>query len=72
MRSQKESPTAFTACSLCLRVRRGSDWIEAERVISELRSYEAESPPQLHSGVCDFCTESIFSRRARGAELIAA
>ena len=55
--------TELVACSLCLRVRRGSEWREAEHVIRELRSYELESPPRLHSAVCDVCAESIFSRR---------
>jgi hypothetical protein len=37
---QTESRTTLVACSLCLRVLRGSEWLEAERVISEIRSYE--------------------------------
>ena len=72
MRHRKASPTSLTACSLCLRVLRDSEWIEAERVISEIRSYDLGSPPQLHSAVCDFCAESIFRRRARVAEPLAA
>jgi hypothetical protein len=59
-------------CSLCLRVRRGSEWIEAERVIREMRSFELESPPRLRFAVCDFCAESIFSRRTQAGESIAA
>jgi hypothetical protein len=58
--------TNLTTCSLCLRVRRSSEWCEAEQVIRELRSYELEAPPRLHSAVCEDCAESIFSRR--GAE----
>jgi hypothetical protein len=50
-------------CSLCLRVRRGSEWREAEHVIRELRSYELEAPPRLQSAVCEVCADSIFSRR---------
>ena len=53
------------ACPLCLRVRRGSEWIEAEHVIQRPRSYELEALPKLHSAVCDFCAEAIFSRRAQ-------
>jgi hypothetical protein len=60
-----ESPTHLIACSLCLRVLRGSEWVEAERVISELRSFELEAPPRMRSGVCEVCAESIFSRRAQ-------
>jgi hypothetical protein len=53
----------LVTCSLCLRVRRGSEWREAEQVIRELRSYELEAPPRLHSAVCEVCAESIFTRR---------
>jgi len=62
LRSTKER-TDLVTCSLCLRVRRGSEWREAEQVIRELRSYEFEAPPRLHSAVCEVCAESIFSRR---------
>jgi hypothetical protein len=54
----------LTACSLCLRVQRGSEWLEPEQVIRELRTYELDVPPQLRPGVCELCAESIFSRRA--------
>ena len=55
--------TELITCSLCLRVRRGSNWSEAEDVIRELRSYELEAPPRLRSAVCEDCADSIFSRR---------
>ena len=58
--------TELVTCSICLRVRRGSDWREAEHVIRELRSFELEAPPRLRSAVCDVCAESIFSRRVAG------
>jgi hypothetical protein len=67
-----ESSIDLTVCSLCLRVRRRSEWLEAEQVIRELRSYELGAPPRLHSAVCDLCAESIFSRRAQVGEPIAA
>jgi hypothetical protein len=69
---QTESPPGLTTCSLCLRVLRGSEWMEAERVIRELRSYELDAPPRLQSGVCEVCAEAIFSRRADAREAIAA
>jgi hypothetical protein len=65
------SPTDLTTCSLCLRVLRGSDWLAAEQVIREMRSYELEAPPRLRAGTCDSCVESIFSRRAQAAERLA-
>jgi NMD protein affecting ribosome stability and mRNA decay len=66
-----ESRTDLVTCSLCLRVHRGSEWMEAERVIKEIRSYELEALPRLHSAVCDDCAESIFSRRAQGEPVAA-
>jgi hypothetical protein len=62
LRSTKQQADLLT-CSLCLRVRRGSEWREAEEVIRDLRSYELEAPPRLHSAVCEVCAESIFSQR---------
>jgi hypothetical protein len=59
-------------CSLCMRVLRGSEWIEAERVIREIRSYELDELPRLHSRVCDVCAESIFSRRTSLEQPVAA
>ena len=67
-----ESSASLTTCSLCLSVQYGSEWLEAEHVIREMRSYELESPPHLHSGVCDSCAESIFARRLELAEPVAA
>jgi hypothetical protein len=60
---QTESQTDLITCSLCLRVLRGREWMDAERVIREIRSYELEAPPRLRSAVCDVCAESIFSHR---------
>jgi hypothetical protein len=57
---------------MCLRVLRGSEWLEAERVIHEIRSYELESPPRLRPALCDACAESIHSRRAQVTEPVAA
>lgn len=62
----------FKACSICLRVKRGSQWIEAERVIREGRTYDLVEPPRLANGVCDDCAVSIFRRRAEAEEPIAA
>jgi hypothetical protein len=69
---QKKPPMVMVTCSICLRVHRGSEWTEAERVIREMRSYELDAPPRLRSGVCEVCAESIFSRRAQASERVAA
>ena len=63
---------ALTTCPLCLQVRRGSEWMEAERVIREIRSFELDAPPRLASVVCDDCAQSIFSRRSGPVALEAA
>ena len=44
---RRRRDTNLVTCSVCLRVRRGSAWIEPEDVITALRSYELESPPRL-------------------------
>jgi hypothetical protein len=53
-------------------VLRGSEWIAAERVIAEIRSYELEALPRLEPAVCDVCAEAILNRRGQVAEPIAA
>jgi hypothetical protein len=71
-RRHLESRTDLTTCSLCLRVLRGSEWVEAESIIREIRSYELDAAPRLQSGVCEHCAEAILGRRARPAEAVAA
>jgi hypothetical protein len=66
------SRTDLVTCSLCLRVLRDGEWMPAERVIREIRSYDLESPPRLRSTVCDGCADSILSRRAQARNLSAA
>jgi hypothetical protein len=58
-------------CSICLRVRRGSEWLEAERVIRDTTSYEGELP-RLRGAVCDDCANEIFRRRADSGDALAA
>jgi hypothetical protein len=62
----------LVTCSLCLRVHRGSEWMQAELVIRDTRSYELAAPPRLLPGVCEACAESIFDRRMQIADAIAA
>lgn len=69
---QTESSGDLVTCSLCLRVLRGSEWVEAESVIRELRSFALQAPPRLQSAVCDHRAEAILSRRAQAAEAAAA
>jgi hypothetical protein len=59
-------------CSVCLRVLRSSEWIDAEHVIREIRSFELETPPPLLAGMCDSCADAIRRRRTRAVEVAAA
>jgi hypothetical protein len=59
------------ACSICLRVRRGSEWLDAEHVIRDIRSYDNELP-RLKGAVCDGCAEAISRRRAVAENAVAA
>jgi hypothetical protein len=63
--------TDLVTCSLCLRVRRGADWVEPEEVITELRSYELVAPPKLLPAIFDACADAIFDRRTRLEETVA-
>jgi len=63
----------FKACSICLRVKVGSTWIEAEQVIRANRTHELAAVPRLDPAVCDVCADEILSRRAAAHdELLAA
>ena len=62
----------LTVCSLCLRVRSGSRWVDAEQVIRPTRSYDRRNVPHLHSVICDDCADGIFERRAERHERVAA
>jgi hypothetical protein len=62
---------SLIACSVCLRVLDGIEWIDAERAITELRSFALQVPPRLESALCDDCVESIRRRRQRAEELVA-
>ena len=59
------------ACSICLRVQRGSDWLEAERVIRDIKSYD-DDLPRLRGAVCNDCAELIVRRRVDAADALAA
>jgi hypothetical protein len=65
-------PSPLIACSVCLRVLRGTEWVEAERAIRDLRSFALPAPPRFESALCDHCTESIDRRRREPKETLAA
>jgi hypothetical protein len=59
------------ACSICLRVKRGSEWLDAEHAIRDTSSYDGELP-RLYGAVCDDCAEAISRRRADWEDAVAA
>jgi hypothetical protein len=59
------------ACSICLRVRRGSEWLDAEHVVRDIKSYDSELP-RLRGTVCNDCAEAISRRRADREDAVAA
>ncbi|MDX6451595.1 MAG: hypothetical protein QOH16_1644 [Gaiellaceae bacterium] len=63
---------SLTACSICLRVLLGAEWVEAEHAIRDLRSFAFPAPPRLESALCDHCTESIRRRRTEPKAALAA
>jgi hypothetical protein len=70
-RSVEGHMTDLIACSICLRVLRGSEWLDAERVIRDIRSYDDELP-RLHNAVCEDCAEAISRSRVDAHEALAA
>ena len=58
----------LTACSICLRVLRGTEWVEAEAAIGELRSYERRAVPGFEPALCTACADSIRRRRIEAPE----
>ena len=63
----KRHKAAFAVCSICLRVRRGGEWVEATDVIREIRSYEFAVSTRTWSRGCYLCAEPIPPPPRRGA-----
>ena len=60
------------ACSICLCVLDGKEWVEAETFIRKHRSFERQTPPRLTPALCDDCEASIARRRAEPSEVLVA
>jgi hypothetical protein len=52
-------------CSICPRVRLGSEWREAERVIRDTASYEGELPRRRLRRLAQFDLSSPRRKRGR-------
>ena len=61
----------LTACSVCLRVQRGSEWIAPDEVIRRMRTFELDTP-RLAPGLCERCSEELRLRRGPDDEPLAA
>jgi hypothetical protein len=68
----RRDPNRFVACSICLRVRKGQDWIEAVEVIRQLRTYEDENVVRLRGTLCERCEMELRLRRQPSVEELAA
>jgi hypothetical protein len=71
MNLHRRSLTLHT-CSICLRVLHSGNWIDAETIIREQRSFERQSLPRLKPALCEACEESLHRRRVRSPERLAA
>jgi hypothetical protein len=58
-------------CSLCLRVLRAGQWVEARDVIRELRSYELPTLPGFLDAECEDCRDAIDARRGEARQAVA-
>ena len=68
-RSSDRWRRGILACSICLRTQLHGDWLEAEDVIRELRTYEQPNPTRLLPALCGACETSIARRRSQAAAL---
>jgi hypothetical protein len=63
--SREGTATRFvTVCAWCERVRVGGCWLEMDRAIAQLRTFEWPEPPGLTHGICDDCFEQLAKARA--------
>ena len=49
----------LTVCSWCRRAKLDS-WVEATKVIQELRLFELRIPPMLNHGICELCSDKAL------------
>jgi hypothetical protein len=63
---------SFVTCSVCLRVLRGADWLEAGHLIRSLRTFDHVVVPRLRPALCDYCADELRQRREPPREPLAA
>jgi len=62
----------LVACSVCLRVRDGAEWIETREAIRRLRTFEHENVVRLGDALCERCELELGLRRRRSTGELAA
>lgn len=65
----RRGPLTLRTCSICLRVERRRNWVAAETIILELRSFDRAFAPHLEPALCAVCEEAIHQRRLQPALL---
>ena len=54
----------LTACSMCLRVQRESEWIAPDEVIRRMRTFELDTP-RFAPALCERCSEECACAEVR-------
>ena len=67
----RQRPSRLVACSVCLRIKEGAEWIEAGEAILRLRTFEHEHLVRLEGALCDRCEMELQLRRRSSQELAA-
>jgi hypothetical protein len=62
----------FVACSICLSVRNGEEWIEAGEAIRRRRTFEHGDVARLGGALCEGCQTEFRLRRRSASEELAA
>lgn len=68
----RRASNRLVACSVCLRVREGEGWIDADEAIRRLRTFERERVVRLGGALCDRCETELQLRRRSDDEELAA
>jgi hypothetical protein len=62
----------LVVCSVCLRVREGTEWIGAGEAIRRLRTFEHEQVVRLGGALCERCETELRLRRRSDMDQLAA
>jgi hypothetical protein len=68
----RRSPHKLVACSVCLRVREGDEWVDVDDAIRRLRTFERKDVVRLRGALCDRCEFELRQRRGSAPDRLAA